>query len=53
MRKVLVVTALTLFAFTGVAAAQTAPPPPFSTQKIEGTDNVYLFRYQAIRRCSS
>src|SRR4051794_11088297 len=35
------------------ASAQTSPPPPpapapplFSTTKIEGTDNVYMFRYQ-------
>ncbi len=27
-----------------IAAAQT--PPPFATRKIDGTDNVYLFRYQ-------
>ncbi len=43
--KVLTLIALALFAFTGIAAAQTAPPP-FATRKIEGTDNVYLFRYQ-------
>ena len=43
--KFLTATALTLLAWTGVAAAQTAQPP-FATRKIDGTDNVYLFRYQ-------
>jgi glyoxylase-like metal-dependent hydrolase (beta-lactamase superfamily II) len=55
LRKVVTATALTLFAFTGIAAAQTPPPtppqaspppPPFATRKVEGTDNVYIFRYQ-------
>jgi glyoxylase-like metal-dependent hydrolase (beta-lactamase superfamily II) len=61
MRKVVTATALTLFAFAGIAAAQTPPPtppqaspqtsppaspPPFATRKVEGTDNVYIFRYQ-------
>ena len=36
---------LALFALTSVAAARSAPPP-FATRKIDGTDNVYLFRYQ-------
>ena len=27
------------------AQAQTAAPPPFATTKVEGTDNVYIFRY--------
>jgi glyoxylase-like metal-dependent hydrolase (beta-lactamase superfamily II) len=34
---------LALLAFTSAAAAQ---QPPFATRKIDGTDNVYLFRYQ-------
>jgi glyoxylase-like metal-dependent hydrolase (beta-lactamase superfamily II) len=29
--------------FAGAAGAQT--PPPFATTKVEGTDNVYIFRY--------
>jgi len=37
-----VLTALTLL--TGRLAAQ--EPPPFSTTKVEGTDNVYVFRYR-------
>jgi glyoxylase-like metal-dependent hydrolase (beta-lactamase superfamily II) len=51
-RKLVTVTALALFAFTAIAAAQTSPPtpapaspPPFATRKVEGTDNVYIFRY--------
>lgn len=43
-RKLLTVTMLALLALSG-AAAQTTPPP-FATRKIDGTDNVYLFRYQ-------
>ena len=43
--RALALTTLTLFAFCGVAAAQTAPPP-YSTIKIDGTDNVYVFRYR-------
>jgi glyoxylase-like metal-dependent hydrolase (beta-lactamase superfamily II) len=38
-------TALMLLALTGGAVAQSAPSP-FATRKIDGTDNVYLFRYQ-------
>ena len=44
-RKILAATTLALFGLTDVAAAQTAQPP-FATRKIEGTENVYLFRYQ-------
>lgn len=34
-------------AFATSAFAQTQPaPPPFATTKVEGTDNVYIFRYQ-------
>jgi glyoxylase-like metal-dependent hydrolase (beta-lactamase superfamily II) len=33
-------------AFVTTARAQTAPaPPPYATTKVEGTDNVYIFRY--------
>jgi hypothetical protein len=33
-------------AFLGVEAqAQQASPPPFATTKVDGTDNVYIFRY--------
>jgi glyoxylase-like metal-dependent hydrolase (beta-lactamase superfamily II) len=54
-----VVTALTI-GWSGAAGAQTTPapapatpapaaqpaaPPPFSTIKVDGTDNVYIFRY--------
>src|ERR1700687_5426682 len=46
LHKVLTLTALTLFALTGIAAAQTTPPP-FSTRRAERTDNVYISRYQA------
>ena len=27
------------------AQAQTAAPPPYATTKVEGTDNVYIFRF--------
>ena len=27
------------------AQAQTAAPPPYATTKVEGTDNIYIFRY--------
>ena len=30
----------------GPAQAQDQKPPPFATTKVEGTDNVYVFRYQ-------
>lgn len=29
----------------GPSLAQTPTPPPFATTKVEGTDNVYIFRY--------
>jgi glyoxylase-like metal-dependent hydrolase (beta-lactamase superfamily II) len=38
-----VATALVSLAFAATAQAQT--PPPFATTKVEGTDNVYIFRY--------
>src|ERR1044071_8423524 len=43
--KPIAATALALLAFTSAAAAQSTQPP-FATRKIDGTDNVYLFRYQ-------
>lgn len=39
----IIVTAIGLLAFTGLAAAQNAPQT--ATKKVEGTDNVYVFRY--------
>jgi glyoxylase-like metal-dependent hydrolase (beta-lactamase superfamily II) len=53
-RKVLVALTLATAAFAAGAQAQTqAPPaapaapaqPPYATTKVEGTDNVYIFRY--------
>jgi glyoxylase-like metal-dependent hydrolase (beta-lactamase superfamily II) len=32
-------------AAAGPSLAQTPTPPPFATTKVEGTDNVYIFRY--------
>src|SRR5947199_75413 len=32
-------------AFAGAAGAQTPPPPATTTIKVDGTDNVYIFRY--------
>src|SRR5215471_6700797 len=43
--KLLKATAMAFLIFTGAALAQPAQPP-FATRKIDGTDNVYLFRYQ-------
>lgn len=43
--------ALSIGAVAAPAAAQSLPP--FATTKVEGTDNVYIFRNAAIRRCSS
>ena len=39
--------ALTAAAFVSTAQAQApaAAPPPYATTKVEGTDNVYIFRY--------
>jgi glyoxylase-like metal-dependent hydrolase (beta-lactamase superfamily II) len=37
--------ALALAAFTATAQAQAPTPPPFATTKVEGTDNVYIFRF--------
>jgi glyoxylase-like metal-dependent hydrolase (beta-lactamase superfamily II) len=42
--------AIVTIGLTGLSQAQTPPPaaapPPFATTKVEGTDNVYVFRYQ-------
>jgi glyoxylase-like metal-dependent hydrolase (beta-lactamase superfamily II) len=39
--------ALTVAALPAAAQAPQAPPPPlFSTTKVDGTDGVYIFRYQ-------
>ena len=35
-----------LIALTGTANAQQPQPPLFATRKVDGTDNVYIFRYQ-------
>jgi glyoxylase-like metal-dependent hydrolase (beta-lactamase superfamily II) len=37
--------ALALAALTASAQAQAPTPPPFATTKVEGTDNVYIFRF--------
>lgn len=38
--------ALITIAFSSIAQAQTpSAPPPFATTKVEGTDNVYIFRF--------
>jgi glyoxylase-like metal-dependent hydrolase (beta-lactamase superfamily II) len=37
--------ALTATALAAVAQAQQPAPPPYATTKVEGTDNVYIFRY--------
>ncbi len=37
--------ALVATALTATAQAQAPTPPPFATTKVEGTDNVYIFRY--------
>jgi glyoxylase-like metal-dependent hydrolase (beta-lactamase superfamily II) len=37
--------ALALAALSATAQAQAPTPPPFATTKVEGTDNVYIFRF--------
>ena len=37
--------ALATIAQAQTPPAQTPPPPPYATTKVEGTDNVYIFRY--------
>src|SRR5262245_61556504 len=44
MLRALVASLLLSVVLTATAQAQT-PPPPFATTKVDGTDNVYIFRY--------
>jgi len=44
MSRIMFAAAAALLALSGIAIAQT--PPPFMTIKVDGTDNVYIFRYQ-------
>ena len=37
--------ALTAATLVATAQAQTGAPPPYATTKVDGTDNVYIFRY--------
>src|SRR5258707_12941901 len=37
--------AIALAAFTASAQAQPPAKPPFATTKVDGTENVYIFRY--------
>jgi len=46
LRSATVLLAAALAAVTLPAAAQAPAPPLFSTTKVEGTDGVYIFRYQ-------
>jgi glyoxylase-like metal-dependent hydrolase (beta-lactamase superfamily II) len=43
MRSLFATSAAALIAFTATAFAQ--GQPPFATRKVDGTDNVYIFRY--------
>ncbi|MGA7533752.1 MAG: MBL fold metallo-hydrolase [Pseudolabrys sp.] len=46
--KIAGLAAMIAVAFVTTAQAQTTPPPappPYATTKVEGTDNVYIFRY--------
>jgi len=47
-RKTLITLSIATLVSTiaGTAMAQTPAAPPFATTKVEGTDNVYIFRYQ-------
>src|SRR5258708_29243596 len=45
MSRALVAGMLITAALTGTAQAQAPAPPPFATTKVDGTDNVYIFRY--------
>ena len=41
-----IISAVLVAASSGMAVAQEQKPPMFSTTRVEGTDNVYVFRYQ-------
>ncbi len=45
MSRALVAGMLITAALTATAQAQAPAPPPFATTKVEGTDNVYIFRF--------
>ncbi|HUI94200.1 MAG TPA: MBL fold metallo-hydrolase [Xanthobacteraceae bacterium] len=45
LHATLAVAALAAAALAGGAQAQQPSPPPYATTKVEGTDNVYIFRY--------
>jgi hypothetical protein len=44
MKALNAIAILAVLVGAGTALAQNAPPP-VSTKKVEGTDNVYVFRY--------
>ena len=39
------IAALAFAAFAASAQAQAPAQPPFATTKVDGTENVYIFRY--------
>src|SRR5712675_16326 len=45
MSRALVAGMLITAALTATAQAQAPAPPPFATTKVEGTENVYIFRF--------
>src|SRR5258705_13184696 len=45
MRCPIAVAAVLSLALTGSALAQPTAQPTFATRKVDGTDNVYIFRY--------
>src|SRR5262245_3695633 len=45
LTSVIAVVVLVAACLAVVAYAQQPAPPPFATTKVEGTDNVYIFRY--------
>jgi glyoxylase-like metal-dependent hydrolase (beta-lactamase superfamily II) len=45
LHATLAAAALAAAALAGGAQAQQPAPPPYATTKVEGTDNVYIFRY--------
>src|SRR5207237_4976115 len=46
MPRLILAVLAALLAVVTSASAQPAQPPLFATTKVEGTDNVYIFRYQ-------